>query len=551
MTYDLRFAPWIPWRRRSGRRAWGPVRDLVADLDGDPVVALAAPRPDFQGAVTEFLIGFLTIALQPEDESAWRALWDEPPSPARLEQAFGALPDAFQLDGDGVRFLQDFSAEDFAKVKPWPIERLLFDAPGEQSVELNKDLFVKRGTVSVLGAPAAAMGLITMQAHAPSGGAGYRTSMRGGGPLTTLVDPRGDPAAEPLWRLLWANVETVEQLRSRGPRRLPKGWARVLPWMDATFTSEKGTGKPTTPEDGHPLQVYFGLPRRLRLELGPAGRCDLTGEPSPLTVTGVRARNYGVEYDGWVHPLSPYYRQRTQGEWLCVHPQPDGLGWRDWAALTFEAPDGSTRPALTVAHFLGVRGPAIGVPSPRLVAFGVDFDNMKCRGWVEGQLPLYVLDRAEVREVLRDLSSALTKAAEAVASLTRFQVKRALFARVEDAKGSFDEVAAMVWSATEAPFYAALRKTVEQGGDPAGALAVRRDFLSVLQNAALNAFDRACPLDSANPVALRRGVRARHGLRTALFGYGKEGGKLFDLLALSRPEAGRGSAKPKPRRQSA
>src|SRR6478609_8249227 len=114
MSYDLRRENWIPWRRRSGSLEWG-VPALVADLSGeDPVVAVAAPRPDFGGAIEEFLIGLLTIALQPEDERAWLEHWRQPPAPAELQHALDALPSAFDLDGDGPRAFQDLAASDLA-----------------------------------------------------------------------------------------------------------------------------------------------------------------------------------------------------------------------------------------------------------------------------------------------------------------------------------------------------------------------------------------------------------------------------------------------------
>jgi len=68
------------------------------------------------------------------------------------------------------------------------------------------------------------MALFTFQAHSRSRGAGNRTSMRGGGPMVTLVDPGGG-----LWPLVWGNV----------PEGRP-GALRDLPWMRPTRTSEKG-----------------------------------------------------------------------------------------------------------------------------------------------------------------------------------------------------------------------------------------------------------------------------------------------------------------------
>ncbi|HEU4628271.1 MAG TPA: type I-E CRISPR-associated protein Cse1/CasA, partial [Gemmatimonadaceae bacterium] len=206
MTYDLRHECWIPWRRRSGTVAWGPPWLLTDGIAGDdPIVALAAPRPDFDGALQEFLIGLLGVALQVADEEAWETLWRSPPTPEALREKLDRLPQAFDLDGDGPRFVQALPTDDLEAATPLPIEELLVDAKAGL-------LFVKPGRIGRVGRPAAAMALLTMQTYAPEGGRGHYTSLRAGGPLTTLVDPRLDDHGQllahqrPLWQKLWSNV---------------------------------------------------------------------------------------------------------------------------------------------------------------------------------------------------------------------------------------------------------------------------------------------------------------------------------------------------------
>ena len=49
--------PWIPIRRKSG------TQDIIVPWQltetDDPVIALSAPRPDFNGALMQFLVGLL------------------------------------------------------------------------------------------------------------------------------------------------------------------------------------------------------------------------------------------------------------------------------------------------------------------------------------------------------------------------------------------------------------------------------------------------------------------------------------------------------------
>jgi CRISPR system Cascade subunit CasA len=545
MPYDLRFEPWIPYRRRSGRLEWGGIALLADDLAGDPVVALAAPRPDFNGALTEFLIGMLSAGLVPADEKDWLESWRNPPEPGALETALRRLPLAFDLDGEGPRFLQDFTAADFVDQDASPIERLLFDSPGEQTLKLNQDLFVKRERAERLGRPAAAMALLTMQTYAPQGGSGHRTSLRGGGPLTTIVDPRvaasGNTADEqPLWEKIWANVETIQGWQKRGLPGHPTTPDGLFPWIVPTRRSDpKSGGTPTTPADGHPLQVYFGMPRRIRLEFGEAGVCGLTGLPDNRTVTGFKMRNYGIQYLAWRHPLSPRYRPRAEDEWLPMHAQPGGVAWKDWVGLTLEDAGEGREPATTVGQFQ-LRGRVLGTRLVRVHAFGVDFDNMKCRAWNDASVPLFVTVDADKLQLLNAAAKRLTGGGDLAAAMLVIHVKAVLFAKPKEAQGDFSEVKRRFWSETEPSFYEALGSLAANGSDEMTAMAEGHRFLAAMTGAALRIFDHWCPLEGAPPDLVRRIVKERYGLTGVFRGQSKTGVKLMKELGLSPPEKASG-----------
>lgn len=560
MPYNLLTEPWIPFRRQSGAVEWGPPPAITSQMDVDPVVAVATPRPDFDGALQEFLIGLLSVALEVDDEREWYERWHEPPSESDLAAGFATLQPAFDLDGDGPRFMQDWSADDFANVEVGPADHLLIDAPGDQTTRLNKDLFVKRGRVERLSRSSAAMALITLQTYAPGGGKGFRTSIRGGGPLTTLAEPRVAIDAklraddQPLWMKLWANIETLEQLGARVPlSRRQYTAADTFPWLAATRTSEKrGTsqGLETTPDDVHPFQAYFGMPRRVRLEFGDDGRCALTGRPDARTVTGFRERNYGVNYSHWHHPLSPYYK--SKGELLPIHGQPGGIGWRDWLTLTFSAPrEADRQPALVVGRFAR-RALAIGANQFRLHAFGYDMDKAKARGWTEASLPAIApADEAQNRRI-RSLAESLTGAADIVAAALGYAVKDALFASSADRRIDSADPRPELWRATESAFYDAIQSVGAPGAGAADSDTARLGFRDVLEREARGIFERRCSASGAAPQAIRRIVSAQHSLGMTLRGYGKLGLKLFETLGIPRPPgAERGVRKTRTKEKSA
>lgn len=237
--------PWIPVRRADGRPD-----TIRPDQIADPgIAALDWPRPDLTLACYELLIGLTYLACPPRDEDDWL---DGPPDAARLASGLALLAPAFELLGDGPRFMQDLERLDGAPNAP---DMLFIDSAGDSTAKKNADLMVRRHRYDALPPALAAMAVYALQDFAPSGGAGNRTSMRGGGPMVTLVNP-----PEPgLWAMIWANVPYGAPLGSGDLDRLP--------WMRPTNVSDQGRitvprGDGTGPPDP---EVFFGMPRRLRL----------------------------------------------------------------------------------------------------------------------------------------------------------------------------------------------------------------------------------------------------------------------------------------------
>ena len=77
---------WIPVRSQSG------VFKLISPLDltdaNDPAIQLDAVRPDFNGALAQFLIGLLYTLMPPKDDEVWEDMLFSPPSRTVLEAAF-------------------------------------------------------------------------------------------------------------------------------------------------------------------------------------------------------------------------------------------------------------------------------------------------------------------------------------------------------------------------------------------------------------------------------------------------------------------------------
>ena len=158
-SFNLLHDAWIPVRLADGTGRWISPWRITEGLPDNPPVSIDWPRPDFNGAGLEFLIGLLATAFAPRDEDEWHSRWEHPPRPDELQAAFSSIAFAFNLDGDGPCFMQDL--DPLEDVEARGIESLLIDQPGDQTLRYNKDLFVKRGGIGLLGRPAAAMALYT------------------------------------------------------------------------------------------------------------------------------------------------------------------------------------------------------------------------------------------------------------------------------------------------------------------------------------------------------------------------------------------------------
>ena len=500
--------PWLTVQLKDGGRE----KIAPCEIGRDDVLDINAPRADFRCALYQFLIGLLQTAFAPEYLKEWRQWWREPPDAETLEKSFAPYEPAFSIFSSIGKpaFMQDLTLE---KGEQKEIAALFIDAPGGKTLRDNQDHFIKRGGISKLSPEAAALALFTLQINAPSGGVGHRVSVRGGGPLTTLVLPPENSEGDCLWRRLWLNVLTRDDMAQLPGDHQDDALERIFPWMAPTRTSEK-KGMETYPEQAHPLQVYWSMPRRMRLQPSDQeGRCDLTGQPATSLVDRYLTKNYGINYAGhWQHPLTPYTFESGK-EPLSIKAQPGGLGYRHWLGLAVTAQQGKlTRsPALVVRCYddRQRRMPELDF-NPRLWAFGYDMDNMKARCWYEAEMPLFNLDQ-EAREDIADQAKKMIEAATDVLKTLKSALKSAWFDRPKDAKGDMSFIDANFWSATEASFYRLLQQLAEHIDDQDAIDTLLKKWAQTLKDEAQKLFDKYA-LSSLNEDGdLKRVVKARDG----------------------------------------
>jgi CRISPR system Cascade subunit CasA len=526
---------WVPVRRRSGKRQLIAPWSLTDAHDADPVVALDATRADFKGALAQFLIGLLQTAAAPDGTKGidWAQWLANPPPPERLRELFAPYAGYFALGGDGPRFLQDF---DSLSDEPKPISALLIEIPGANALRNNTDHFIKRGGINGLCPACAATALFTLQTNAPSGGAGHRTSLRGGGPLTTLVvlDPKAEALDATLWRDLWLNIlpaETTQQLTGNIKLTEP---AAIFPWLAPTRTSAKGEQE-TLPEHAHPLQMYWGMPRRIRLVLEGLGQgeCDICSVQAVPLVTHYITKNYGVNYSGaWEHPLTPHYLDDTTGAPMPSHAQPGGFSYRHW--ISWVARSDVRIPARVVSHF-DIHN-RIAEAQLRIWAFGYDMDNMKARAWYETTVPLYLMPADEQRQRFVQQVNNLIEAAVQSAGYVQGAIKEAWFRRPGDTRGDTTFLKEAFFERTEHVFYSLLRESQAAALGGRDDSVLREQWLKSLRHEAEVLFEERAESGALDEGDLARIARAHNELRKKLFG-----NKLYTILNLVKPKQKHGN----------
>ena len=490
---------WLPIRRRDGTEEKIAPYETTSGFNKNPIVDVWAPRPDFRSALYQLLIGMIQVAAMPENEEDWLDLWDEPPKPEWLQERFLSYRECFEIDSSGPAFMQDYSPLD---VQPQCLDNLFINLPANGH-------FQKSAVVSI--SPYwAAIALFTLQTFAPSGGSGHRVGLRGGGPLTTIVMPEKNRT---LWSSIWLNILEKDELKFLPGDIEKKKTEMIFPWMGPTRTSEGG--KATLPEECHPCQMFFGMPRRIRLLVDDISSiCDLSGEHIATSVSSYKTKNLGVNYDGpWLHPLNAYSINPRNPEEppIPIKGQPGGITYRYWSGLAIDNETQTPAKVVKLLNSSDVRRKVLEECGANVWASGYDMDNMKARCWYESNMPLFPLN-PEDSTVVKGRISYLVEAASEVAANLRTSVKSAWFSRPKNVKGDMSFLDTSFWQQTEPAFYQNLARLVNDPADRVLVAEIATTWEKKIRNMALDLFDTWALSAQEDGLDMKRVVLARRDL---------------------------------------
>ncbi len=489
---NLIYDTWIPVRRKSGKKEKIAPWQVTDGLKADSIVEIAAPRPDFNGALIQFLIGLLQTTCAPNSNKEWRAWRDTPPTPDELKRRFEKVAFAFNLDGDGPRFMQDLTLEKEEKKTTEEINKLLIDSPGEQTIKYNTDHFIKRGRVKKICFSCSAQALLNLQLNAPSGGKGHRVGLRGGGPLNTIILGNG------LWETVWSNVLDQNKFNNLAASDKNKNGDK-FPWCENTRTSEND--RTTTGKDIHPSQIYWSLPRRIRLIFNQdKGQCDLCDEEG-IVIKEYLTKPYGVMYKGVTHSLTPTYEKMDQGkvEVLSAH-QHDAVGYKNWLGYVQTFVEDNKKIAEVISQVLDRR-----VFNFRLWAFGYDMNNMKASCWYEGVMPVVIIEDENKRKIYEAGIAVIIKAADSIVVNLRYAIKDAWFNPQQKKNiNLFGFVVQKFWQETESDFYRLISKLRENIMAEGDGLSVKQEWHKCITRKAEKIFDEVSQSGMIEDVNVKR-----------------------------------------------
>lgn len=276
--------PWIPVRAKGGVGEFHLLtyRQVLCE-SGDWQVSL--PRDDLELACLQLLVCMTQVVFLPENAATLRERLATPLTGDEFAAGIAPCCDWFDLDHPTQPFMQSRGVK---AAEETPIQKLLIGLPEGN----NHAFFNEAGEVRHLSGTLAAITLFNQASNCPSFGGGFKGSLRGGAPITTLV------FGNSLREIVWRNVLTRTNLAARQiamPRLdvdLPT-WVKLISEKSMIRWNEIGL-----------VRGLFWQPARVELvKSAHDAPCGLLGGESGAGYSGFLKEKFNYTLEGvWPHP---------------------------------------------------------------------------------------------------------------------------------------------------------------------------------------------------------------------------------------------------------
>lgn len=277
--------PWIPVRADHGAGAFQLLTYRALLCEPGQHWQISLPRDDLELACLQLLVCMTQVMFLPDDDPTLRRRLGEPLTSAEFDAGIVPFADWFDLDHPIQPFMQTRGVK---AAETTPIQKLLIGLPEGN----NHAFFNEAGEVGHLGGAVAAIALFNQASNCPSFGGGFKGSLRGGAPITTLVFDAD------LRRMVWRNVLTRPRVAERqidapGPTQDRPTWVAPI--------AEKST------VHWHQISLMRGLfwqPAHVELVKSSQTRaCDVLGGEATTGYSGFLKEKFNFTVEGvWPHP---------------------------------------------------------------------------------------------------------------------------------------------------------------------------------------------------------------------------------------------------------
>ena len=276
--------PWIPVRTDGGTGAFRLLsyQQLLCE-PGDWQVSL--PRDDLELACVQLLACMTQVMFLPEDDKTLRARIAKPLTPEDFAAGVAPCKDWFDLDHPTQPFMQSRGVK---AAEDTPIQKLLIGLPEGN----NHAFFNEAGEVRHLGGALAAIALFNQASNCPSFGGGFKGSLRGGAPITTLV--YGENLRDTIWRNVLTRPRIAErQIAMPGFEQDQPTWVKPILEKSTIHWNEIGL-----------MRGLFWQPARVELVKSEVlAPCDMLDGEATRGYIGFRCEKFSFTVEGvWPHP---------------------------------------------------------------------------------------------------------------------------------------------------------------------------------------------------------------------------------------------------------
>lgn len=331
---NLLIDPWIPIRKGAD---FGQISYKELLCSEQPELQVALPRDDLELACIQMLAALTQVIFMPKDKKELHERVKTPLSEKEFEEGIEKYKEWFDLDHPKWPFMQ---TRGVTSDKLTTMQKLMIGMPEKTSTSPFAHCFFNEPTEVLAVCPGvAAIALFNQASNSPSFGGGFKGSLRGAAPISTMIN------AKNLRDTVWMNILPEDKLEI------------ILPWYEATKENDKPvwveqilTGEIQPYTIGF-FRGLFWQPAHIELVKSDQKQiCNVLGGVPQDCYTGFKAERFGFELKApWVHPYSP--RQLlTDGTVKYLKFEGAEPAWTQLTQYLFDSQASGYTPAAVIAN---------------------------------------------------------------------------------------------------------------------------------------------------------------------------------------------------------